>query len=69
MERVNKEISMIMPVLSAEDRLDIIENRWLSDDVIDGAMTLIKNTMPEIGALHACGAVMYMSPLAAPVPG
>ena len=66
---MERKLSMIMPVLSAEDRLDIIENRWLSDDVIDGAMTLIKNTMPEIGALYACGAVMYMSPLAAPVPG
>ena len=58
-----------MPVLSTEDRRDIVENNWLSDNVIDNAMTLIQKTIPGIRGLYACGAVMFMDPLAAPVPG
>ena len=58
-----------MPRLSMQDRNDIQENNWLSDDVIDSAMDLIKNMRPEMGGLYACGAVMYMNPLSTPVPG
>ena len=56
--------------MAAQDRRDIQQNRWLSDDVIDGAQGLVREAMPgQFSGLYACGAVMFLEPLAAPVPG
>lgn len=38
----------IYPRLSTVDRLDIIKNRELADDVIDGAMSLIQIHFPDL---------------------
>ena len=55
--------------MERQDFKDIQQNNWLSDNVIDKAMDLIKQMRPEMGGLYACGAVMYMNPLSTPMPG
>lgn len=50
------------------DRSAILRNLQLSDDVVDGAMALIRAQFPELGCLYASGAVMFLEPLAFPRP-
>ncbi|XP_069986027.1 uncharacterized protein [Penaeus vannamei] len=56
------------PRLSSADAEDVLLNRELSDDVIDGAMSLIAIHFPHMQGLMASGGVMFMEPFPEPQP-
>ena len=52
-----------LPRLSSADRRDILEQRWLSDDVMDLAQDILQRHFPETRGLYACGAAFTLPPL------
>lgn len=57
---------MFYPRLSRADTQDILRNCALSDDVIDGAMSLITIHFPQLEGLVASGRGMLMEPFPQP---
>lgn len=52
-----------LPRLAEEDRRDILQQRWLSDDVMDLAQEIVRRVRPETRGLYACAGAFTLDPL------